>query len=67
MDTKNENKNTSDLDTIIAYVQLVNYTLNKSKIEMNAKNIKSEVKMFYERFGDTEVKRLANLIIKEKK
>lgn len=67
MDTKNENKNLSELDTITAYVQLVNHTLKKSGTEINAKSIKNEVKMFYEKFGNTEVKRLANLIIKEKK
>lgn len=67
METKNENKEMLDIDTITAYVQLVNHTLKKSGTEINSKNIKNEVKMFYKKFGNCEVKRLANLIIKEKK
>lgn len=67
MDTKNENKPNIDLELITAYVQLVYHTLKRSETEINSKAIKSEVKMFYEKFGNAEVKRLANLIIKEKK
>ena len=67
MKTKNENKEVLDIDTIIAYAQLVHYTLKNSGTEINNKTIKNEVKMFYEKFGNREVKRLANLIIKEKK
>lgn len=67
MEMKNENKEVLDVDTITAYVQLVHHTLKNSGTEINNKTIKSEVKMFYEKFGNREVKRLANLIIKEKK
>ena len=38
-----------------------------SATQLTPKNIKSEVKMFYEKFGNKEVKRLASLIVKEKK
>lgn len=52
----------NELDVIIAY-----HTLNNSGSEINAKSIRNEVKMFYNKFGNTEVLRLANIIIKEKK
>lgn len=67
MNTKNENNALSELDIITAYAQLVNHTLKRSGTEINSKSIKQEVKMFYEKFGNKEVKRLANLIVKEKK
>lgn len=67
MNTKNENNALSELDIITAYAQLVTHTLKRSGTEINSKNIKQEVKMFYEKFGNNEVKRLANLIVKEKK
>ena len=67
MDTKNENKGKSELELITAYVQMVFQTLKHSGTEMTPKSIKSEVKMFYEKFGNNEVIRLANLIMKEKK
>lgn len=67
MDTKNENNNQTELQTITAYAQLVHHTLKHSGTEINARTIKSEVKMFYEKFGNKEVRRLANSIIKEKK
>ena len=54
MDTKNENKDTSELNLITAY-------------EITPKSIKSEIKMFYDKFGNKEVKRLANIIMKEKR
>lgn len=66
MSTKNEN-NQAELQTITAYAQLVHHTLKNSGTEINARTIKSKVKMFYEKFGNKEVNRLANLIIKEKK
>ena len=67
MEVKKENKEVLDVEIITAYVQLVHYTLKKSGTEINNRNIKNEVKMFYQKFGNNEVKRLANLIIKEKK
>lgn len=83
MDTKNEIKPTTnavkvfkvnskqndetELDIIVAYAQMVFHTLKNSATEITPKSIKAEVKMFYEKFGNKEVKRLANLIVKEKK
>lgn len=67
MDTKNENKEKLDLETITAYVQLVIYTMKKSKIDFDSKSIKAEVKMYFEKFGNDEVKRISKLIIREKK
>ena len=43
------------------------FRILNSNTEITAKSIKEEVKMFYEKFGNTEVKRLANIIMKEKK
>lgn len=50
--TKNTtaSNNTSELELIIAYVQLVFKTLRHSKSEINDKTIRSEVKMFYDKF-----------------
>ena len=59
-------KTNVDQDTIIAYSQLVFHTLKNSATEITPKSIKQEVKMFYEKFGDKEVKRLANIMMKEK-
>ncbi len=67
MDTKNENINKSELDLITAYAELALYTLQHSATEITPKSLKSEIKMFYEKFGNKEVKRLANIIIKQKK
>ena len=67
MDTKNENKDTSELNLITAYAQMVFFTLQNSGTEITPKSIKSEIKMFYDKFGDKEVKRLANIIMKEKR
>ena len=65
MDTKNENKDTSELNLITAYAQMVFFTLQNSGTEITPKSIKSEIKMFYDKFGNKEVKRLANIIMKE--
>lgn len=67
MDTKNENNGKLELELITAYVQMIFHTLKNSGTEITPKSIKSEVKMFYEKFGNDEVIRLANLIMKEKK
>lgn len=67
MSIGNENKNTSDLNIITAYAQMAFFTLQNSGTEITPKSIKSEIKMFYDKFGDKEVKRLANTIMKEKK
>ena len=74
----NENKNTKEVkkentrineeeEVIIAYAQLVFHTLKNSATEITSKSIRQEVKMFYEKFGNKEVKRLANIIMKEKR
>ncbi len=67
MDMKNENKDKAELDIITAYAQMAFFTLQNSGTEINAKTLKAEIKMFYEKFGNIEVKRLANIIMKEKK
>ncbi len=67
MDMKNENKDKSELDIITAYAQMAFFTLQNSGTEITAKTLKAEIKMFYEKFGNIEVKRLANIIMKEKK
>lgn len=43
------------------------YTLKHSRTEITPKSIKEEVKMFYDKFGNDGVIKLANLIMKEKK
>ena len=67
MDTKNENTDKVELDIITAYAQMAFFTLQNSATEITPKAIKSEIKMFYEKFGNSEVKRLANIIMKEKR
>ena len=67
MDTKNENTDALEIELITAYAQLVFYTLKHSNTEINAKSIRSEIKMFYEKFGNREVKRLAKLMSKDNK
>lgn len=52
---------------IIAYAQLVFHTLQQSGTEITPRAIREEVKMFYSKFGNQEVKRLANIIVKEKR
>lgn len=67
METKNENTNKTELEIITAYAQMTFFTLRNSDTEITPKAIKAEIKMFYEKFGNKEVKRLANIIMKEKK
>lgn len=55
-----------DLDTAIAYAGLAVHTLQHSGTEINAKELRSEIKMLYNKFGTKEVKRLANIIVKKK-
>lgn len=63
--TKDNSK--AEIELITAYAQLVFHTLKHSSTEINAKSIREEVKMFYEKFGNKEVKRLASVIMKEKR
>lgn len=67
MDMKNENTSKTELELITAYAQMAFFTLQNSSTEITPRSIKSEIKMFYDKFGNKEVKRLANIIMKEKK
>lgn len=67
MDMKDENKEKVDIELITAYAQMAFFTLQNSGTEITPKVIKSEIKMFYGKFGNKEVKRLANIIMKEKR
>lgn len=65
---KKELKSKNDEEAlIIAYAQLALHTLQHSETEITPRTIKAEIKMFYEKFGNQEVKRLANIIMKERK
>lgn len=55
-----------DIDSAIAYAQLAVHTLQNSATEVNAKELRSEIKMSILKFGTSEVKRLANIIVKGK-
>lgn len=67
MDMKNENSNKAELEIITAYAQMTFFTLQNSNTEITPKTIRAEIKMFYQKFGNKEVKRLANIIMKEKR
>lgn len=67
MDMKNENTSKTELELITAYAQMAFFTLQNSSTEITPRSIKAEIKMFYDKFGNKEVKRLANIIMKEKK
>lgn len=54
-------------ELIIAYAQLALHTLQHTATEITPKTLKTEIKMFYEKFGNQEVRRLTNIIMKEKK
>lgn len=59
--------NKTEEEIIIAYAQLAIHTLQHSATEITPRSIKNEIKMFYEKFGNQEVMRLTNIIMKEKK
>jgi len=65
MDVKDENQKT-ELETLIAYSQLIYYTLRHSNTEIDPKAIRSEITMFYKKFGNEEVRKLSKSILKEK-
>lgn len=67
MDMKSENTSKTELELITAYAQMAFFTLQNSGTQITPRAIKSEIKMFYEKFGNKEVKRLSNIIMKEKK
>ena len=56
-----------DIETAIAYAQLAVHTLQNSKTDITAKELRSEIKMLYNKFGTKEVIRLTNIIVKGKK
>lgn len=60
-------KSKAEMEVIIAYSQLAIHTLQHSGTEITSKAIREEIKMFYNKFGNNDVKRLANIIMKEKK
>lgn len=62
-----EEKELFDFDTMVAYAGVAVHTLSNSATKITAKALKSEIKMLHNRFGTNEVKRLANIIVKEKK
>ena len=66
-DVISKNNSKTEIELITAYAQLTFHTLKNSNTEITAKSIKEEVTMFYKKFGNTEVKRLANIIMKKKK
>lgn len=67
-ETKNiKAKPKEELELITAYTQVVIHTLQHSGTEITPKSIREEVKMFYTKFGNEDVKKLANTIMKEKK
>jgi len=61
-----ENNNSIDIDTAIAYAQLAVHTLQHSGTAITPKELRSEIKMLYNKFGTKEVKRLTNIIVKGK-
>ena len=56
-----------EMELIIAYAQVSIHTLQHSGTEITPKAIREEIKMFYNKFGNEDIKRLANTIVKEKK
>ena len=56
-----------EMELIIAYAQVSIHTLQHSGTEITSKAIREEIKMFYNKFGNDDIKRLANTIVKEKK
>lgn len=70
-DTKEIKKEKSnafdDVELIVAYSQLAILTLQNSGSELTPKSIREEIKMFHKRFNTKEIKRLVNILVKEKK
>ena len=56
-----------EMELIIAYAQVSSHTLQHSGTEITPRAIREEIKMFYNKFGNEDIKRLANTIVKEKK
>lgn len=62
-----EDKSVIDFETSIAYAQLALHTLQNSGTEITPKELRSEIKMLQKKLGAKDVKRLVNIIVKEKK
>ncbi len=67
MNEKNEKVNNNELQIITSYAVIVVHTLMNSATELTPKAVKSEVEMFYRKFGNSKVKKLANSIMKGNK
>lgn len=65
--TKEKLKKDTEKELIISYAQLAFHTLKNSGTEITPKEIREEIKMFYDKFGNIDVKKMANSIVKEKK
>lgn len=56
-----------DMQSAIAYAQLALHTLQNSGTEITPKELGREIKMLHKKFETKEVKRVVNIIVKEKK
>jgi len=56
----------AELETIIAYSQVALRTLEKSANELTRKEIKRQIVMLYEEFGNKDIRLIAKSIAKEK-
>lgn len=63
---KTNKKITNELETIIAYSQVALRTLEKSANELTRREIKRQIIMLYEEFGNKDIKLIAKSIAKEK-
>lgn len=64
---KKQTNQKPEMEIIVAYAQVAIHTLQNSATEITSKAIREEIKMFYTKFGNEEIKKLANAIVKEKK
>lgn len=64
----NEKKvNNDELQIITSYAVIVVHTLMNSATEITPKAVKSEVEMYYKKFGNSEVKKLAQTVMESDK
>ncbi len=64
---KTQTNQKPEMEVIVAYAQVAVHTLQNSATEITSRAIREEIKMFYNKFGNEEIKKLANAIVKEKK
>lgn len=67
MNEKKEKVNNDELKIITSYAVIVVHTLINSATKLTPKAIRSEVEMYYKKFGNSEVKKLANSIMESNK